>query len=107
MFGVLNNFSFLTRRSACLNISTRTVITNCLHDSDISLDTSIETSSNSIDTTNSTNKIANNESISTDYREINLTDDFNRRSSPSHNSFEDEVFKYLDIDKNKLKPHVL
>ena len=82
--------------------------TNCLHDSDISLDTSIETSSNSIDTTtNSTNKIANNESISTDDSKINLTDDFNIRSSSSHNSFEDEVFKCLGIDKNKLKPHAL
>ena len=78
--------------------------TNCLHDSDISLDTSIETSSNSIDTTtNSTNKIANNESISTDDSKINLTDDFNIRSSSSHNSFEDEVFKCSGVDDNNTK----
>ena len=72
MFGILNNLSLLfTRRSACLIISVHTVITNCLHDSDISLDTSIETSSNSIDITiNSTNKIVNNESITTHDSEI-------------------------------------
>jgi len=72
MFGILNNLSLLfTRKSACLIISVHTVTTNCLHDSDISLDTSIETSSNSIDITiNSTNKIVNNESITTHDSEI-------------------------------------
>ena len=67
MFGILNNLSLLfTRRSACLIISVHTVTTNCLHDSDISLDTSIENSPNSIDTTiNYTNKIVNNELLLT------------------------------------------